>query len=146
VLLEGFRITAPAALEIAPGALTGDCYFRHSREQFLAFLNTLGEALTAPAIAPCPGQLFHHSTHQVKRRLERHMRVHFHFTLTGASSMTSSRSGSQCSPNTKPVAGLPIRPRTNGRDRALIEGYNAWAQPFLWTNTADEILSEASKQ
>ena len=59
MLLEGFRITAPAALEIATGALTGAGYFRHSREQFLAFLNTLGEALPAPAIAPCPGQLVH---------------------------------------------------------------------------------------
>ena len=87
VLLDGFRITVPAALEIATGALTGACYFRHSRKQFLAFLNTLGEALPAPTIARCPGQLVHPLHAPGQRWLERRTRVHFHFTLTGASEM-----------------------------------------------------------
>ena len=47
---------------------------------------------------------------------------------------------------TNPSWGLRIRPRTDRRDRALIEGHNERAQPFLWTKTADEILSKASKQ
>ena len=46
-----------AALEIATGEVTGACYPQHTHQEFLAFLNTAREGLSAPAAARRARQL-----------------------------------------------------------------------------------------
>jgi transposase len=74
-----------AALEIATGEVTGACYPRHTHEQFLAFLNALVRAFPRKPLHVVLDNSSTHCTPEVKRWLERHKRVHFHFTPTGAS-------------------------------------------------------------
>ena len=74
-----------AALEIATGEVTGACYPRHTHEEFLAFLNALVRAFPRKPLHVVLDNSSTHATPEVKRWLERHKRVHFHFTPTGAS-------------------------------------------------------------
>ena len=76
-----------AALEIATGQVTGACYPRHRHQEFLAFLNQLVSAYPRKPLHVVLDNSSTHSTPEVKRWLDRHKRVHFHFTPTGASWM-----------------------------------------------------------
>ena len=76
-----------AALEIATGEVTGACYPKHRHQEFLAFLNTLVRAYPRRPLHVVLDNSSTHSTPEVKRWLERHKRVHFHFTPTSASWM-----------------------------------------------------------
>ena len=74
-----------AALEIATGEVTGACYPRHSHQEFLAFLNALVRAFPRKPLHVVLDNSSTHSTPEVMAWLERHPRVHFHFTPTSAS-------------------------------------------------------------
>jgi len=76
-----------AALEIATGEITGACYPQHRHQEFLAFLNRLVRAYPRRPLHVVLDNSSTHSTPEVKRWLERHKRVHFHFTPTSASWM-----------------------------------------------------------
>ena len=76
-----------AALEVATGEVTGACYPKHRHQEFLAFLNTLVRAYPRRPLHVVLDNSSTHSTPEVKRWLERHKRVHFHFTPTSASWM-----------------------------------------------------------
>ena len=88
-----------------------------------------------------------HSTPEVKAWLQRHKRVHFHFTPTSASWMNmveiwfgiierqAIHRGSFAS-----VTDLTRRIRT------FIDGWNDRCHPFVWTKTSEEILKKANRQ
>ena len=76
-----------AALEIATGEVTGACYPTHTHKEFLAFLNQLVRAYPRRPLHVVLDNSSTHSTPEVTRWLERHPRVHFHFTPTSASWM-----------------------------------------------------------
>jgi transposase len=76
-----------AALEIATGEVTGACYPRHRHQEFLAFLNQLVRAYPRVPLHVVLDNSSTHSTPEVQRWLQRHKRVQFHFTPTGASWM-----------------------------------------------------------
>ena len=69
-----------AALEIATGEITGACYPQHTHQEFLAFLNRLVKAYPRRPLHVVLDNSSTHSTPAVDRWLERHPRVHFHFT------------------------------------------------------------------
>jgi hypothetical protein len=73
-----------AALEVATGMVHAGQYLRHRRREFLDFMNEV--------IAVCPDKEIHvvldnYRTHKPKRDnwLNRHPKVHFHYTPTHAS-------------------------------------------------------------
>jgi transposase len=78
-----------AALEIATGELTGACYPQHRHQEFIAFLNQLVKAYPRRPLHVVLDNSSTHSTAEVARWLERHKRVHFHFTPTSASWLNS---------------------------------------------------------
>ena len=135
-----------AALEIATGQVVAACKPRHRHQEFLAFLKQVTRAY--------PGQELHlvmdnyaaHKHTAVKAWLEANPRVHVHFTPTHASWMNlvevwfsiierqAIRRGSYTS-----VKDL------NAKIRAFIDGWNTRSHPFVWTKTAETILTKANR-
>lgn len=136
-----------AALEIATGEVTGSCYPQHRHQEFLAFLNHVIRAYPRRPLHVVLDNSSTHSTPEVRAWLERHKRVHFHFTPTGASWMNmveiwfsilttqQVRRGAYHDVS-QPIAAI----------EAFIKGYNERAQPFVWTKTAEDILIKATEQ
>ena len=88
-----------------------------------------------------------HSTPEVKRWLQRHKRVHFHFTPTSASWMNMVEIWFSILTSQQVRRGVYHDvPELIAAIEMFIEGYNERAQPFVWTKTADDILAKASKQ
>jgi transposase len=135
-----------AALEIATGEVTANCYPRHSHEEFLGFLNTLVRAFPRKPLHVVLDNSSTHSTPGVKRWLERHKRVHFHFTPTGASWLNMVEIWSSILTNQKVRRGVYHDvPELIAAIEHFIEGYNQRAQPFVWTKTAEQVLTKATK-
>ena len=123
-----------AALEIGSGEVTGSCYPHHRHQEFLAFLNKLVKAYPGRPLHVVLDNSSTHSTPEVARWLQRHKRVHFHFTPTSASWMNMVETW---------VSILTSQQVRRGVDRDVpeliaaiehfIDRYNQHAQPFVWT-------------
>jgi len=136
-----------AALEIATGEVTGSCYPQHRHQEFLAFLNELIRAYPRKPLHVVLDNSSTHSTHEVKAWLERHTRVHFHFTPTSASWMNMVEIWFSIL-TTQQVRRGAYHDVSEliAAIEAFIKGYNERAQPFVWTKTAEDILIKATKQ
>jgi transposase len=135
-----------AALEIATGEVTGACYPRHTHQEFLAFLNRLVKAFPRKPLHVVLDNSSTHSTPEVKRWLERHKRVHFHFTPTGASWLNMIEIWFSILTTQQVRRGVYHDvPELIAAIEHFIEGYNDRAQPFLWTKTPEQILAKAVK-
>jgi transposase len=136
-----------AALEIATGEVTGACYPQHTHQEFLAFLNQLVRAYPRRPLHVVLDNSSTHSTTEVKRWLERHKRVHFHFTPTSASWMNMIEIWFAILTKQQVRRGVYHDvPELIAAIERYIDGYNDRAQPFVWTKTADQVLAKAVKQ
>ncbi len=136
-----------AALEIATGEVTGACYPRHRHQEFLAFLNRLVRAYPRVPLHVVLDNSSTHSTPEVKRWLARHKRVHFHFTPTSASWMNMVEIWFSILTKQQVRRGVYHDvPELIAAIEHYIDGYNDRAQPFVWTKTADQILTKTNKQ
>ena len=136
-----------AALEIATGEVTGACYPQHTPPGVPRVPQPAREGPTRAAAACRARQLLDPLTPEVKRWLERHPRVHFHFTPTSASWMNMVEIW--FSILTKQQVRRGVYHDVAELIAAIehfIEGYNDRAQPFVWTKTADQVLAKAIKQ
>jgi transposase len=136
-----------AALEIATGEVTGSCYPTHTHKEFLTFLNRLVKAYPRRPLHVVLDNSSTHSTPEVKRWLERHPRVHFHFTPTSASWMNMVEIW--FSILTKQQVRRGVYHDVHELIAAIehfIDGYNERAVPFVWTRTPDQVLAKAIKQ
>jgi len=136
-----------AALEVASGEVTGECYPRHRHQEFLAFLNRLVRAYPKVPLHVVLDNSSTHTTPQVGRWLERHRRVHFHFTPTGASWMNLIESWFSILTRQQVRRGV-YRDVSEliAAIEYFIEGYNDRARPFVWTKSADQVLAKAKRQ
>lgn len=136
-----------AALEVATGRVTQECYPKHTHEQFIGFMNQVAWAY--------PGQQLHvvldnYGTHKhpkVKAWLAKHPNVHLHFTPTGGSWLNlvevffsiitrqAIRRGSFDS-----VADL-VR-----AIRRFIEAWNERCEPFVWTKDMESVIAKATRK
>jgi len=133
-----------AALEIATGEVTGACYPRHGHQEFLAFLNRIVKAYPRRPLHVVLDNSSTHSTPEVKRWLERHPRVHFHFTPTSASWMNMVEIWFSILTKQQVRRGVYHDvPELIAAIEHFIDGYNQRAQPFVWTRTADQVLAKA---
>jgi transposase len=133
-----------AALEIATGEVTGACHTRHTHQQFIAFLNTLVRAFPRKPLHVVLDNSSTHATPEVNRWLERHPRVHFHFTPTGASWLNMIEIW--FSILTKQQVRRGVYHNVFELIAAIehfIESYNERALPFVWTKTAEQVLEKA---
>ena len=136
-----------AALEIATGEVTGACYPLHRHQEFLSFLNRLVKAYPRRPLHVVLDNSSTHSTPEVARWLERHKRVHFHFTPTSASWMNMVEIWFSILTNQQVRRGTYHDvPELIAAIEHFIDGYNERAQPFVWTKTADQILDKTIKQ
>jgi transposase len=136
-----------AALELASGEVTGECYPRHRHQEFLAFLNRLVRAYPKVPLHVVLDNSSTHTTPEVERWLTRHKRVHFHFTPTGASWMNLIESWFSILTRQQVRRGV-YRDVSEliAAIEHFIEGYNERARPFVWTKSADQVLAKAKVQ
>jgi transposase len=136
-----------AALEVAKGTVTGECYPRHRHQEFLKFLRRLdsefeeGEDLHLILDNYCT-----HKHERVRRWVAKHPRFKLHFIPTSASWMNlverwfadltnkAVRRGS--------FANVPDLIETI---MEFIKHRNAVAKPFVWTAKAEDILAKIER-
>jgi len=136
-----------AALEVATGEITGACYPQHRHQEFLAFLNQLVKIYPRRPLHVVLDNSSTHSTPEVERWLERHKRVHFHFTPTSASWMNMVEIWFSILTNQQVRRGTYNDvPELIAAIKQFIACYNQRAQPFVWTKTPEQILAKAIKQ
>jgi transposase len=136
-----------AALEIATGEVTGACYPQHTHKEFLAFLNQLVRAYPRRPLHVVLDNSSTHSTPEVERWLERHPRVHFHFTPTSASWMNMVEIWFSILTKQQVRRGVYHDvPELIAAIEHFINGYNDRAQPFIWTKTPEHVLAKAIKR
>ena len=135
-----------AALEIATGRLTGAVKPRHRGSEFLAFLRQLERTYPEQPLHLVMDNYATHKTPEVRAWLEARPRISVHFTPTSGSWLNlvevwfgiierqAIRRGTFTS-----VKDL------NAKIRAFITGWSDRCHPFVWTKTADEILTKANR-
>ena len=131
-----------AALEIATGKVTDACYPRHRHQEFLAFLKTVAKAYPRVKLHVVCDNYGTHKHPAVVAWLKRNPRITLHFTPTSGSWLNmveiffsiitrqAIRRGTSTS-----VADLVAA------ITAFIDGWNDRCRPFVWTKTADDLLS-----
>lgn len=136
-----------AALEVATGKVTDQCYDRHGKAEFLHFLKKVARAYPRRRLHVVMDNYHTHKHDDVNEWLAKHPRVQLHFTPTSGSWLNlvevffgiitrqAIRRGSFNSV-TELVTAI----------RAFIDGWNDRAHPFTWTKTADQILPHAIRK
>ena len=136
-----------AALEIATGRVTGVCKNRHRHTEFIAFLKHVARTNPDRELHLVMDNYGTHKHPKVKAWLAANPRIHIHFTPTSGSWLNlveiwfgiierqAIHRGTFAS-----VRDLMIKIRT------FINGWNDRCQPFVWTKTADQILTKANRK
>lgn len=136
-----------AALDIATGQVIGQHQRRHRHQEFLRFLKTI-DRNTPPELdlhLVCDNYATH-KTPAIKNWLAAHPRFHLHFTPTSGSWLNLVERWFAELTNRK------LRRSTHRSVKALEDDVNAWIvawnadpKPFVWTKTADEILTNLAQ-
>jgi transposase len=136
-----------AALEIATGQVTGLCKPRHRHQEFLVFLRHLARAYPNQPLHLIMDNYAAHKHPKVQAWLAANPRVQVHFTPTSGSWLNlvevwfSIIERQAIHRGTFPsVRDLMIKIRT------FITSWNDRRQPFTWTKTADQILTNTHRQ
>ncbi|GAB3912453.1 IS630-like element ISMsm5 family transposase [Microlunatus endophyticus] len=136
-----------AALEVATGRVTDQCYDRHGKAEFLDFLKKVAKAYPRRQLHVVLDNYHTHKHDDINQWLTRNPRVTLHFTPTSGSWLNmveiffgiitrqAIRRGSFDS-----VKQLVTAIKT------FIDGWNDRCHPFTWTKPADEILPHATRQ
>jgi len=136
-----------AALEVATGRVTDECYDRHGKAEFLDFLTKVARAYPRRDLHVVVDNYHTHKHDDINAWLAKNPRITLHFTPTSGSWLNlvevffgiitrqAIRRGSFDS-----VKELITAIRT------FIEGWNDRAHPFTWTKTADEILPHTTRK
>jgi len=136
-----------AALDVATGRVIGELHRRHRSKEFLSFLRTI-EA-NVPAKLDVHLVLDNYGTHKtpsVRAWFARHPRFHVHFTPTSASWLNLVERFFAL------ITERQIKRGTHRSTRELedairqyLNTHNNDPKPFVWTKTADEILTSVAR-
>jgi transposase len=136
-----------AALEIATGKVTGLCKNRHRHQEFLAFLKHLARAYPDGELHLVLDNYATHKRPEVEAWLADNPRIHAHFTPTSGSWLNLVEVWFGI------IERQAIRRGTFRSVRELmtkirqfINGWNDRCHPFIWTKTADEILTKIKRK
>ena len=136
-----------AALEVASGAVIGECSERHTGADFLRFLKILGRHYRNRDLHVILDNSSTHKTPEIKAWLEAHPRVHFHFTPTGASWLNMVEAWFSI------LTRKSVRRGSFDTVRALvkhiqryIEHWNDNPTPFVWTREPAAIIKKALRR
>ena len=136
-----------AALEVATGKVTDACHPRHTHAEFLAFLKQVAKAYPRVPLHVVADNYATHKHPTVQAWLAKHPRVRMHFTPTSGSWLNL----------VEVFFGIITRQAirrgtfTSVKDliaaiETFIDAWNDRCQPFVWTETADEILTKANRK
>ena len=132
-----------AALDVARGTVVGECSARHTAVDFLRFLRKVARRFRGELHVVLDNSSTH-KTPEVNAWLEKHPRIHFHFTPTGASWLNLIEAWFSI------LTRKSIRRGSFSSVRALIrhiqdflDHWNEDPVPFVWTKSADEIIRKA---
>jgi transposase len=139
-----------AALEIATGKITGHCQPRHRHQEFLRFLKQVARAYPDDGSgAQLHLVMDNYATHkraEIRDWLAANPRIHVHFTPTSASWMNMVEIWFGIIERQAIHRGSFGSVRDlNAKIRAFIDGWNNRCHPFVWTKTADQILTKAKR-
>lgn len=136
-----------AALEVNSGNVVGECRPRHTAADFLSFLNVIVKRYRRTELHVILDNSSTHKTPEVKKWLEAHPRVHFHFTPTGASwlnmveawfSILTRKSVRRASFDSVKALVQHIR--------RYIDHWNENAVPFVWTREPADIIKKSVRR
>jgi transposase len=144
-----------AALDIATGQVTAALKPRHRNTEFLAFLKQV-ERTYRGVVDEITGQpvelhlvMDNYAAHKhpaVREWLETNSRFKVHFTPTHASWMNLVEVWFGIVERQAIRRGVFKSVRDlNTKIRTFIDGWNDRAHPFVWTKTAEEVLSKANR-
>ena len=133
-----------AALEVATGEVSDACFDRHTHAEFLKFLKQVAKAYPRLPLHVVADNYATHKHPKVKAWLARNPRVTMHFTPTSSSWMNM----------VEIFFGIITRQAIRrgtftsvkdliGAIETFIDGWNDRCEPFVWTQTSDEILTKA---
>ena len=136
-----------AALQVATGKVTDACHPRHTHAEFLAFLKQVAKAYPRVPLHVVADNYATHKHPAVQAWLAKHPRVRMHFTPTSGSWLNL----------VEVFFGIITRQAirrgtfTSVKDliaaiETFIDAWNDRCQPFVWTKTADEILTKANRK
>ncbi len=136
-----------AALEIATGKVTGHCLPRHRHQEFLRFLKQIARAYPGVELHLVMDNYAAHKRVEVRDWLAANPRIRVHFTPTSGSWLNLVEVWFGIIERQAIHRGT-FRSVTdlNKAIRAFIDGWNDRAHPFVWTKTADQILSKANRK
>lgn len=132
-----------AALDVKSGMVIGECMPRHRAKEFLHFLRSIDRAVKKPRdVHLIVDNYATHKTPEVKAWLEKHPRFKLHFTPTSASwlnlverffaEITSKRIRRGCYTSVDDLEATIYD---------YLEQHNTKPKPFIWSKTAEDILT-----
>ena len=132
------------ALNVLEGTVIGKCYSRHRHTEYLRFLREIDRH--TPNDLDIHLIVDNYSTHKhrdVKRWFERHPRFHAHFIPTSSSWLNLVERFFREITERRIRRGIfrSVRELTQAIYNFL-KHYNENPKPFVWTKTADQILSK----
>jgi transposase len=136
-----------AALEIASGAVHGECSERHTGADFLRFLKGLHRRYRGRELHVVLDNSSTHSTPDVKTWLEAHPNVHFHFTPTGASwlNLIEAWFGILTRKSVRRGSFPSVKALVKHIEH-YISHWNENPTPFVWTKTPADIIRKALRR
>jgi len=136
-----------AALEVGTGKVTDACFDRHRHQEFLTFLKLVAKTYPRVKLHVVCDNYATHKHPVVKAWLAKHPRITLHFTPASGSwlNMVEIFFGI--------ITRQAIRRGTfrsvtelKRAIEAYIDGWNERCKPFVWTKTAEQILSHSRSQ
>jgi transposase len=133
-----------AALEVATGKVTEECFERHRHQEFLRFLKRVTKAYPRGHLHIVLDNYGTHTHPVVNAWLERHPRIHLHFTPTSASwlNMVKIIFGIITKKAIRRGSFASVRDRVQ-TIRRFIDAWNERCEPFVWTKGADESITRS---
>ena len=136
-----------AALDVATGAVIGQCMKRHRHQEFLRFLRTIERQ--TPKKRDLHLILDNYATHKhsnVKTWLAKHPRFHLHFTPTSASWLNQVERFFGLITQERIRRGVFTSvPELEAAIHQYLDHHNADPKPFVWTKSAEEILAKVTR-
>ena len=137
-----------AALEVATGKITADaCYPRHTNAEFLRFLKQIARAHPRVKLHVICDNYATHNHENVRAWLAKNPRISLHFTPTSCSwlNMVEIFFGIITRQAIRRGTFTSVKDLI-GAIETFIDAWNDRCQPFVWTKTADEILTKANRK
>jgi len=136
-----------AALDVASGNVTGECYQKHTHKEFLKFLKKVeSQTEKSKELHVIVDNYSTHKHEKVRQWLQRNRRVVLHFTPTSSSwlNLVERFFGELTQKQLKRGIFTSVD-ELERKIIAYIEKNNKNPKPFVWTKSAEEILQKVHR-